>query len=214
MLLEVSRHRLEVEGPTVLLGQRRGGHETVGVVEGCPAQPVDVVLGQILFSHRSGELGRIVRDRRRQLQVDGVAGAVVLDVGVDVPVHQGLAGEIGSPEVDVVLDRGAGGLEGDLEDVAQDQLLVEVLRSHRDGGAGEVVLGERGRLPRAGGRVGGGVRRRGLGPGGVARPGRVGAVHRGGGVVAATGGSDQHQQRHHSEVAPVSAQSIHDFLLG
>jgi len=73
-------------------------------------------------------------------EVNGPAGAVVLHVHVNLAGQQRLAGDRGTTEVDLVVDVRAGSLVGLDHHLAEDQLLVEVLRADGEVNATQVVL--------------------------------------------------------------------------
>lgn len=94
--------------------------------------------------HLADLLGELlaVAGRILLLEVLGPAGAVVLGVAVDLTGQEGRTGHVGATKVDLAVDVGTGGLEGVGQHVAQDQLLIEVLRADGEADPAEVGVGE------------------------------------------------------------------------
>lgn len=128
-------------------GRRPVDDEGVRVVEPGAVQPHHAVLhtvapaqlGQYLVVGQGAGLAQVRRPR----------GAGVLPVGGDVPGQQRLPGGVGPADVAPVGHRSPGRLQRRDRDLAQDLLLVEVLRPHDVGPPGQVdARGERpGRRP-------------------------------------------------------------------
>ena len=72
--------------------------------------------------------------------MDSPTGAVVLHVHVNLAGQQRLAGDRGTTEVDLVVDIRAGSLVCLNHHLAEDQLLVEVLRADGEVDSTQVVL--------------------------------------------------------------------------
>ena len=70
----------------------------------------------------------------------GPTSAIVLHVHVDLARQKRLASDRGTTEVDLVVDIRAGSLVSLNHHLAQDQLLVEVLRADGEVNAAQVVL--------------------------------------------------------------------------
>src|SRR5699024_10205847 len=102
--------------------------QRVGVVHGGGVRPHDPVAFQVLRAHRL-ELFVRVGDRVLVVQVVDPAGAGVLDVKVHLPGLHRRPGAVGALDVGEVADLRAGRGQGELGDVAEDDVLGEVLRA-------------------------------------------------------------------------------------
>ena len=111
--------------------------EGVGVVEWGGVEKLQVVLFEVGL--RSGVvLFLAIRDRLGVAQVADPDRPRVLPVHVYVAVDKGLPGRVGTGQPDLVLHACPGVFEGLERDVAQDQLLGEVLGADDQAGVGEV----------------------------------------------------------------------------
>src|SRR3954470_1280967 len=117
-------------------GSRLGHAEAVGVLERRRRQRGDAVLGEaglgvlVRLVGVLGDVGGLHPEER------GQRGAGVLRIGVDVARLQRLVGEQLGAEVELLLDLEAGRLERLGVDLAQHELLGEVLRADGDRGLG------------------------------------------------------------------------------
>src|SRR3954453_7875274 len=137
LALEIAR-RLDAE----LLRLGLGHGQAERVLERCVGQRGDAVLGEALLGLLVRLLGVLGDVGGLDAEERGQRGAGVLGVRVDVAGLQRLVRDQLGAEVELLLDLEAGGLERLRVDLAQHELLREVLRADGDGrvlGAGDLL---------------------------------------------------------------------------